>query len=319
LARLPTKSAEHLKDYAMVAKWLDDATAWQMDSRQRHGTCRLPGYGLFVEKAQPIHLRLVPGGQVKVHSLRHAAQHNGQQGTLTEYAHDARQWVVELSSGEKIRVRPDNLETLNHPHPLTLTPTSLDDPRNLWCLPPGPLWWSNAMLDLMEDFYEASEECLRAGVQGSLAFKPPLFTVAPGMATDPGMGKPWSMRIINGRRLKTVGDYSNLSPEEKAYLEDQKRCWTDFGWPGRDRDRRPAWRPRPAEGFPVLDGLLCAVSATDLIQCPPLIRLLRNKWTRDGWEDPLEDQDDTGPDADYNWAACGLFEDEDFADCFRGD
>ena len=26
----------------------------------------------------------------------------------------------------------------------------------------------------------------------------------------------------------------SLSPEEKAYLEDQKRCWTDFGWPGRD-------------------------------------------------------------------------------------
>jgi hypothetical protein len=71
------------------------------------------------------------------------------------------------------------------------------------------------------------------------------------------------------------------------------------------------WRPRPAEGFPVLDGLLCAVSATDLI------RLLRNKWTRDGW-DPLEDQEDTGPDADP-WGAYGLFEDEEFADCFRGD
>jgi hypothetical protein len=159
---------------------------------------------------------------------------------------------------------------------------------------------------------------LRAGVQGSLAFKPPCFTVAPGMTTDPSMGRPWNMRIINGRRLRTVGDYRSLSPEEKAYLEDQKRCWTDFGWPGRDRDRRPAWRPRPAEGFPVLDGLLCAVSATDLIRCPTLIRLLRHEWTRDGWEDPLEDQDDTGPDADQ-WGAYGLFDDDEFIDCFRGD
>jgi hypothetical protein len=98
------------------------------------------------------------------------------------------------------------------------------------------------------------------------------------------MGMPWSMRIINGRRLRTVGDYRSLSPEEKAYLEDQKRCWTDFGWPGCDRDRRPAWRPRPVEGFPFLDGLLCAVSATDLIRCPTLIRLLRHEWTRVGWE-----------------------------------
>ena len=125
------------------------------------------------------------------------------------------------------------------------------------------------------------------------------------------MGMPWSMRIINGRRLRTVGDRRGLSPEEKACLD---RLWVGV----RDRDRRPVWRPRPAEGFPVLDGLLCAVSATDLLQCPPLIRLLRNKWTRDGWEDPLEDQEDTGPDADP-WGAYGLFEDEEFADCFRGD
>ena len=70
--------------------------------------------------------------------------------------------------------------------------------------------------------------------------------------------------------------------------------------------------------FPVLDGLLCAVSATGLIRCSTLIRLLRNKWTRGGWEDPLEDQEDTGPDADP-WGAYGLFEDDEFADCFRGD
>jgi hypothetical protein len=83
------------------------------------------------------------------------------------------------------------------------------------------------MLDLLQGFYQASEESSR--VQGGLAFRPPPFTVAPGLPTDPGMGMPWSMRIINGRRLKTVGDYRNLSPEEKAYLEDQKRCWIGGG------------------------------------------------------------------------------------------
>ena len=44
------------------------------------------------------------------------------------------------------------------------TPTALDDPANLWCLPPGPLWWSNAMLELLPAFYLASEERSRAGV-----------------------------------------------------------------------------------------------------------------------------------------------------------
>ena len=100
------------------------------------------------------------------------------------------------------------------------------------------------MLDLLEDFYQASEESSRAGVQCRLAFKPPLFTVAPGLPTDPGMGMPWSMRIINGRRLRTVGDRRNLSPDERAYLEDQNRCWTNFGWPGRDRDRGGPGLPR---------------------------------------------------------------------------
>ena len=39
---------------------------------------------------------------------------------------------------------------------------------------------------------------------------------------------------------------------------------------------------------------------------------------RTAWEDPLEDQEDTGPDADP-WGEYGLFDDEEFADCFRGD
>ena len=96
------------------------------------------------------------------------------------------------------------------------------------------------------------------------------------------------------------------------------RTWTNFGWPGRDKDRRPAWRPRPAEGFPVLDGLICALAAPDLIRCPALICLLRNQWTQDGWEDPFGDHEDTGHDA-ATWDAYGLFGDDEFEDYFRGD
>ena len=55
---------------------------------------------------------------------------------------------MKLSSGETIRVRPANLRALDDYHPLLLTPPALDDPANLWCLPPGPLWWSNTCLDL---------------------------------------------------------------------------------------------------------------------------------------------------------------------------
>jgi hypothetical protein len=82
-------------------------------------------------------------------------------------------WAVEIGNGDKIRVRPENLQSIDYLHPILLTPTALYNPANLWCLPPGQLWWSNAMLDLLPAFYLASEECSRAGVQGGLAFKPP--------------------------------------------------------------------------------------------------------------------------------------------------
>ena len=32
---------------AHVEKWLDDDTAWQMQSRQLHGTCQLPDLHIF--------------------------------------------------------------------------------------------------------------------------------------------------------------------------------------------------------------------------------------------------------------------------------
>ena len=105
-------------------------------------------------------------------------------------------------------------------------------------------------------------------------------------------------RFIKGRKLRTAGDYRNLSPAERPYLDDQERCWTGFRWPGRDRNRRPAWRPRPPDGYPIMDGLRCSIPVTALIQCPALISLLRYQWTSDGWEDPLG-----APDLDP-WRGC---------------
>jgi hypothetical protein len=179
-----------------------------------------------------------------VHSLRKATQQNGRHGTLLTYDDAVGRWHVQLSTGETIRVRPANLRALDDYHPLLLTPTALDDPANIWCLPPGPLWWSNALLDLQDDFHTVMAEIDRAGVQGGITFQAPPVTLDPGVPTDLLLGRPKSMRFINGRKLRTVGDYRKLSPAERSYLDDQERCWTGFGWPGRDRDRRPAWRPR---------------------------------------------------------------------------
>ena len=106
-----------------------------------------------------------------------------------------------------------------------------------------------------------------------------------------------------------MGDYRHLSSDERAYLDAQERCWTGFRWPGRDRDRRPAWRPRPPDAFPILDGLICSIPATDLIQCPALISLLRYKWTSEGWQDPLG-----GPVIDpWQEEDYAAFDDEDFS------
>ena len=98
--------------------------------------------------------------------------------------------MVKLSSGETIRVRPDNLRALlNEYHPLLLTPTALDDPANLWCLPPAPLWWSNAMLDLQADLHTVMAEIDRAGVTDGLTFQAPSATLDPGLSTDRQLGR----------------------------------------------------------------------------------------------------------------------------------
>ena len=45
------------QSYEAVAAWLDDATAWQMGSRQIHGTRQLPSDGLFAATDPPIETR----------------------------------------------------------------------------------------------------------------------------------------------------------------------------------------------------------------------------------------------------------------------
>ena len=211
-----------------------------MESRQIHGTCQLPREGLFL--ATDASLKI--GGTATVHSLRTATQHNGQHGTLLAYDDGVGRWQVQLSSGDRIRVQPANLRALDDYHPLLLTPAALDvshdDPANIWCLPPGPLWWSNALLDLQDDFHTVMAELDRAGVPGGLTFQAPTVTLDPGVPTDSRLGRPTSMRFINGRRLRTVGDYRNLSPADRAYLDDQERSQTH--WVGLVGFQR--WRTR---------------------------------------------------------------------------
>ena len=72
-------------------------------------------------------------------------------------------------------------------------------------------------------------EIERAGVTDRLNFQAPSVTLDPGLPADRQLGRPTSMRSINGRKLRTVGDYRNLSPAEQAYLDDQERCWTGLG------------------------------------------------------------------------------------------
>ena len=167
-----------------------------MDSRQLHGTCQLPAIGLFVNTALPIEERFRTGGSVKVHSLTGATQHNGQQGKLLASVVGARRLAVELSLGGKIRVQPVNLHALDDLHPLLFTPTVLQDPANIWCLPPGLLWWSNAMLELSEAFYQASAEVSRTGALDGLTFQAPTFTLDPGLRPK---GPCWVARLLYQR------------------------------------------------------------------------------------------------------------------------
>jgi len=53
------------------------------------------------------------GGKVELRSLKQAAEHNGKRGQLLEYSAGADRWVVELSGGDKLRVRPAHLVALD--------------------------------------------------------------------------------------------------------------------------------------------------------------------------------------------------------------
>ena len=37
---------------------------------------------------------------------------------------------------------------------ILITSTSIGDAANVWCLPPSPLWWSNAMIELQVKLYK---------------------------------------------------------------------------------------------------------------------------------------------------------------------
>ena len=36
---------------------------------------------------------------------------------------------------------------------ILITSTSIGDAANVWCLPPSPLWWSNALIELQVKRY----------------------------------------------------------------------------------------------------------------------------------------------------------------------
>ena len=73
-----------------IALWFADATAWQLESRQTHGTC------------------------ISVN-------------TMDE----------ESLFGASL---------------------ALDDPADVWCLPPAPMWWANMVLLIRDEFSKASRE-----------------------------------------------------------------------------------------------------------------------------------------------------------------
>ena len=116
------------------------------------------------------------------------------------------------------------------------------------------------MLDLQEAFHTVADEIERAGGTGGLTLQAwrgasdegrlrvlqpfTTFAIETGVPPEPRTGQ-LSLRAIHGRALRIPGDYRDLSPDERAYLHDQERCYTGFQWPGREHDRRPAWRPRP--------------------------------------------------------------------------
>ena len=61
---------------------------------------------------------------------------------------------------------------------LFCAPLALDDPANVWCLPPARMWWANKVLMLRNELSKASREL--AALEDSFRLHPPKEPVAPG-------------------------------------------------------------------------------------------------------------------------------------------
>ena len=56
---------------------------------------------------------------------------------------------------------------------ILITSTSIGDAANAWCLPPSPLWWSNAMIELQVKLYKTSVQMASKGL--SFRLQAPTF------------------------------------------------------------------------------------------------------------------------------------------------
>jgi len=61
---------------------------------------------------------------------------------------------------------------------LLSTSTSIGDAANVWCLPPSPLWWSIAMIQLQDPLCEAAAQMAAKGL--SFRLKAPTFVPLKG-------------------------------------------------------------------------------------------------------------------------------------------
>ena len=190
-----------------IASWCADATAWQMESRQRHGTCIIPVDDLL----------------------------------------------------EDLYMQAD--------HTILITSTSIGDAANVWCLPPSPLWWSNAVIELQVKLYQASVQMAFKGL--SFRLKAPTFVP------------------LKGERPRRPREYW---PER------------NFTWPDEQQDPRPAWRPLPRPDYHLKDHLqypCTAKAVASIAHCSAFLHLLRVEWTKDGWMDTLEEEQVWDEDAYY--------------------
>jgi len=147
------------------------------------------------------------------------------------------------------------------------TSTSIGDAHNVWCLPPSPLWWSNAMIELQVPLHKASIQMASKG----LSFRLTAPTFVP----------------LKGERPRRPREYW---PEK------------NFEWPDANEDPRPAWRIFPRPDYHLKDHLhypCTAKAVASIAHCHAFLFLLRVAWTKEGWRDTLEEEDVWDDDAYY--------------------